>query len=190
MRMRTLLSKSLPVATLVLAPGLAMAHPGHGIGDNLAAGLMHPLGGLDHVLMILAVAAWAALLQPAGRAIVAATLALCVGIGALLPVPPGTVLEAAIALTVVGAGILLAVGRRWPLWATSALAAAFALVHGFAHGAEGPGINSAYVAGVMLSTGLLALLVSNLAAQLQARSVWLRITGMISAAIGVATLAG
>lgn len=190
MQCRSPLSRSIALTALALTPGLAMAHPGHGIGDNLAAGLLHPLGGLDHVLMIVAVSAWAALLQPAGRAIVAASLALCVGIGAVLPVPAGAALEAAIALTVVGAGVLLAVGRKWPLWATSLLAATFALVHGFAHGAEGPGINAAYVAGLMAATGLLALLVSTLAARLQARSLWLRLSGLASAAMGVVALAG
>lgn len=50
--------------TLALAPGLAQAHPGHGAG--FSAGVAHPLSGLDHLLAMLAVGLWAALLG--GRA--------------------------------------------------------------------------------------------------------------------------
>ena len=184
--------RTLQMAALltVLLPGTALAHPGHGVGDNLLTGLMHPLGGLDHLLMIVAVSAWAALLQPAGRNVVAGCLALFVGVGALLPVAGGNALEAAIAVTVVGAGTLLAVGRRWPLWATGSLSAAFALVHGFAHGAEGPGSSAAYVFGVVVTTGLLALAVSWLVATVQVRAIWLRVAGIVSAASGAVALAG
>lgn len=177
------------VLLAALAPGVASAHPGHGFSDNLLQGLVHPLGGLDHLLMILAVSAWAAPLRPAGRVVIAACLALAVGIGALLPVPAGALLETAIALTVVGAGLLLALGRRWPLWATGLLSAGFALVHGFAHGTEGPGGSMAYVTGLVLATGALALIVSFLTARLKARGVWLRMAGAVSSAVGVVALA-
>src|SRR5690606_33802957 len=145
--------------------------------------------GLDHVLMLLAVSAWAARLALAGRMLVAACMAVFVGIGALAPVGAGAMVEAAIALTVVGAGILLAMERRWPAWATGAVAAAFALVHGFAHGAEGPA-SGAYIGGLVLATGTAALLVSTLTALLRPRIAWLRTAGLTSAALGIAALAG
>src|SRR5690606_497933 len=99
MQIRPTSRQAMKLATLlaVMLPGTALAHPGHGVADNLVTGLMHPLGGLDHLLMIVAVSAWAALLQPAGRIVVAACLALFVGVGALLPVSGGAALEAAIA---------------------------------------------------------------------------------------------
>lgn len=187
-----MLSRKLTTAAttlLMLAPAAAFAHPGHDSG-NLMAGVLHPLTGLDHVLMILAVSAWAAMLPVKGRVIVAACLALFVGVGALLPVSGGMALEAAIALTVVGAGTLLAFGRSWPLWATSSLAASFALIHGFAHGAEGPGRSALYIAGLVLATGALALAVSMLCARLAQRRMWLRIAGAVSAAVGAVALAG
>jgi urease accessory protein len=171
-----------------LAPAPALAHAGHDIGQNLMAGLLHPLTGVDHLLMIIAVSAWAALLASAGRLAVAACLAVFVGIGALLPVSGGAALEGAIATTVVGAGILLAVGRRWPLWATALLAAGFALVHGFAHGAEGPARSAAYVSGLVATTAALALIVSYLASLLRRRQVWLRTGGALSAAAGLSAL--
>jgi len=181
---------ALPALAAALVPVTAMAHPGHPAGENLMAGVLHPLTGLDHVLMIVAVSAWAALLAPSSRIGIAACLALFVGVGALIPVSGGPALEAAIALTVMGAGVLLAVGRQWPLWATGALSAVFALVHGFAHGAEGPAHSSAYVAGLTLATAALALTVTFAAARLQSRSPWLRVTGFVSAAAGSAGLAG
>ena len=53
------LNKLLAAAALLLAPALAFAHPGH--GDNgLVAGISHPLGGLDHLLAMVAVGLWAA----------------------------------------------------------------------------------------------------------------------------------
>ncbi|MFO7326212.1 MAG: HupE/UreJ family protein [Pseudomonadota bacterium] len=191
MRNRTHHPKTLSAAALLAAcmPGIALAHPGHGFGDNLMEGLLHPLTGLDHVLMLLAVSAWAARLALAGRMLVAACMAVFVGIGALAPVGAGAMVEAAIALTVVGAGILLAMERRWPAWATGAVAAAFALVHGFAHGAEGPA-SGAYIGGLVLATGTAALLVSTLTALLRPRIAWLRTAGLTSAALGIAALAG
>lgn len=181
---RKTLATTLLLATL--APTIAIAHPGHGAGAGLLAGVMHPLTGLDHVLMIVAVSAWAALLQPAGRVAIAACLGAFVAIGALAPLAPASDpgLEAAIALTVIGSGVLLAVGRRWPLWATGSLAALFALLHGFAHGAEGPATSPLYVPGLVAATMGLALAVSFLAARLQTHRGWLRAAGLVGAAAG------
>ena len=53
------LNKLLATAALLLTPALAFAHPGH--GDNgLVAGISHPLGGIDHLLAMVAVGLWAA----------------------------------------------------------------------------------------------------------------------------------
>ncbi|HUG72503.1 MAG TPA: HupE/UreJ family protein [Steroidobacteraceae bacterium] len=183
--------RSTTCAVLLLAaltPASALAHSGHELGTTLMAGLLHPLTGLDHVLMIVAVSAWAALLAPRARVAVAYCLALFVGLGAIIPVAGGAGLEAAIAVTVVGAGVLLALGRRWPLWAMGTLAAVFALVHGFAHGAEGPARSGTYIAGLVVATAALALAVSVIAARLVARPLWLRATGALSAAAGATAL--
>jgi len=187
----SLLLRKLPAfALLALAPTAALAHPGHGIDQQLMEGLLHPLTGLDHLLMITAVSAWAALLQPQHRVIVAGALALFVGIGAVLNTGAGPVLELAIALTVLGSGVLLAVGRRWPTWATASLAAVFALIHGLAHGTEGPAHSGAYVAGLMLATAGNALLVSFAAARLHRHQNWLRFGGVLSAASAATSLTG
>ena len=48
-----------PYRTLVAAaaaiPAAAFAHAGHDAGHDLVQGFMHPLGGLDHVLAMIAV---------------------------------------------------------------------------------------------------------------------------------------
>ena len=68
------------------------------------------------------------------------------------------------------------------------LAALFAVIHGFAHGAEGPAGSLAYVPGLALATGVLALGVSYLAMRLQSQRRWLQLAGMLGAATGVALL--
>src|SRR5581483_332502 len=54
------------VVALVLLPGVALAHPGHG-DAGFAHGFAHPLSGLDHLLAMVAVGLYAALLG--GRAL-------------------------------------------------------------------------------------------------------------------------
>jgi hypothetical protein len=43
------------IAAFVLAPAIALAHPGHGETSGLAYGLAHPISGIDHVLAMVAV---------------------------------------------------------------------------------------------------------------------------------------
>lgn len=190
MNSKTRLMTISTVTAASLAPTLALAHPGHGVGEDFVAGVMHPLTGLDHVLMIVAVSAWAARFNPAGRVVVAACLALFVAIGATLPSAPtsGPSLEAAIALTVVGSGVLLVLGTSWPLWAAGIIAALFATIHGFAHGAEGLATSMAYMPGLAVATGSVAFAVSFLAARLQSQSFLLRIAGGIGAVAGATAL--
>jgi urease accessory protein len=185
-------TRHLLIVLATLAPTAALAHPGHAdAGASFMAGLLHPLTGLDHVLMIAAISAWAAMLRPLQRVAVAACLAGSVAVGAVLPFAPvhGAGLEAAIGLTVVGSGILLAMSRRWPLWATGLLASGFAMIHGLAHGAEGPA-TAAYVTALAISTGTLALAVTCLAARLRAGNTWWRVGGVATAAAGAAAILG
>src|SRR5215470_16285297 len=53
-------------ALLALAPSVAFAHPGHE-GASLIGGFMHPLGGFDHIIAMVAVGVLAARLG--GRAL-------------------------------------------------------------------------------------------------------------------------
>lgn len=192
--LHTSIRRAFPAAILLaalLGPSAALAHPGHEAGTTFVAGLLHPLGGVDHVLMIIAVSAWAAMFPVAGRMLVVGSLALFVTLGAALPLAPaGTGLETALALTVIGSGALLALGRRMPLWAAGLLAGGFALVHGFAHGTEGPAVSGLYIPGLAIATAGLALTVSFTAARMQQRVAVLRAAGCLGALGGVAALVG
>src|SRR3972149_877291 len=66
---RTLPMKRLVLTLLVLTLGssAAFAHVGHGATASFSAGLGHPLGGLDHIAVMIAVGLWAAL--KGGRAL-------------------------------------------------------------------------------------------------------------------------
>ena len=145
--------RALPLALiLLLAPHVALAHPGHD-GAGFAAGLSHPLFGPDHLLAMVAVGLWAAL--TGGRAVwawpaafVAAMLAggLAGAGGAALPV-----VEPAILASVVILGAAAALVLRVPVWAALPVLALFGLAHGHAHGVEGPG-GWDYALGFVLAT--------------------------------------
>lgn len=101
---------------LLLTPALAFAHPGH--GDNgLIAGLGHPIGGLDHLLAMLAVGLWAAQQQGAARWALPCTFVGTMLLGGLLgfeglDLPA---LESGIAASVLALGLAVALAVRPPL---------------------------------------------------------------------------
>jgi urease accessory protein len=143
----------------LLAPAPAFAHGG---GDHLhgfMAGFVHPLGGLDHILAMLAVGLWAGLvggraawLLPAGflgGMALGGTLGMA-GIG--LPM-----VEAGILASVIVLGALVAASARLSLLAAMPLVAVFGLLHGHAHGAELALGTAAlgYAAGFLLATAAL-----------------------------------
>ncbi|MBE9604465.1 HupE/UreJ family protein [Acetobacteraceae bacterium H6797] len=145
----------LAAAALLLAPG-AEAHQIGAEHAGFAAGIAHPFSGLDHLLAMLALGIWAALIG--GRAALALPLAfpaaMIVG-GVLGAAGVGLpFVEPGIALSVVALGGLVALGARPPLGAALALVAVFAALHGHAHGTELPEAASpvAYGLGVVLAT--------------------------------------
>ena len=145
-------------AILVAIPGAALAHPGHDAG-GFAHGLVHPLGGLDHVLAMVAVGLYAAL--PGGRALwlVPATFVGVMAIGGALGAAgyPLPYVETGIALSVIVLGLAVALRVSLPTLGAMALAGLFAIFHGHTHGAEMPlGVSGVtYAAGFMLATALL-----------------------------------
>lgn len=118
----------------------AFAHTGIGTTSNFASGFLHPVGGLDHVLAMVSVGLFAALLS--GRALWSVPLAfvsmMLVG-GAIgfagFAVPA---VEIGITASIVILGGVVALGRAWPVGAAMALVGVFAIFHGYAHGAEMP----------------------------------------------------
>lgn len=127
-------------ASVALLPLAAQAHTGVTETGGLTQGFLHPLGGLDHILAMLAVGIWAA--QIGGRAVwaipAAFVAAMIVG-GALGLAGTGLpMVEFGIAGSVVLLGALIALRRRLPLPLGMAVVALFAIFHGHAHGAEAP----------------------------------------------------
>lgn len=155
--------KAKPIAAAALvflgATAPALAHPGHGDAHGLLAGLIHPVGGLDHVLAMVAVGLFAAHLG--GRAlwaVPAAFVALMAFGGALAMNGAGLpFVETGIALSVVVFGLMLASGAALPVGLAAGLVGFFAIFHGQAHGAELPaGASSlAYAAGFVIATAAL-----------------------------------
>lgn len=150
--------KLIAAFSVMSAPAFAHANAGlhlHGFGD----GMLHPLTGADHILAMVAVGLWAA--YCGGRALWALPLAFIaamvfgVGLsqtGVVLPA-----LETLIAASVLALGAVLAFGLSVPVVLGATLCAAFALVHGMAHGAEmlGDQAGLAYGLGLVITTALL-----------------------------------
>ncbi|MER8440676.1 HupE/UreJ family protein [Mesorhizobium sp. M1312] len=148
-------------AAIVLATacGPASSHIAVGSVGSFGAGLAHPLSGLDHVTVIVAVGLWAAL--KGGRALWAwpvAFLSLMLTGGALgiagVPVP---FVDPVILASIVALGLLIAAAVDLPVAAGAIIIGFFALFHGHAHGTEIPETAGGfvYLAGFALATALL-----------------------------------
>lgn len=145
---------------LLLSAGTlpAFAHLDPGEHGSFLAGFSHPLFGTDHILAMVAVGLWAALLG--GRApwlvpsaFVATMIAgfLAVMIGAPLPF-----VEPVILASVVVIGLLAAVALSVPTALAMAMVGFFAFFHGHAHGGEiGAAGAGAYALGFAIATAVL-----------------------------------
>ncbi len=144
---------------LACVPTLALAHEESGQAAGLLAGLVHPVSGFDHVLAMVAVGLWGAVLGPPAIWVLPVAFPLvmaCGGLLGLLGVPlPGV--EIGIALSAVALGALVLAELRPPLWVAALIVAFFAVFHGHAHGRELPEGTSAllYSLGFVAATGLL-----------------------------------
>lgn len=158
MRMRSL-PISLLAICLIASP--ALAHIGLGQTESLSTGFFHPLGGIDHVLAMLAVGLYAASLGGSAIWLVPSTFVgtMVVG-GALgyagLPLP---YVEQGIGLSVVVMGLAVAFRVKLPTAMAMGLVGLFALFHGHAHGSEGAELAAflPYAAGFVIATSLLHL---------------------------------
>jgi urease accessory protein len=169
---RSLLVFSGAIAVSLLLPIVAQAHPGHlPETTGFVAGLSHPLGGLDHILAMVAVGLWAA--QLGGVAIWAVPLVFVsvmagsAAIGTSGVALPG--IESGIILSDLILGSLVLMATRLPLGVGVAIVAILASFHGYAHGLEMPPSAAvlAYGSGFLLGTALLHGLGLSLAVLLQ-----------------------
>lgn len=154
-------ARTAAVATSLAAlPLWAAAHVGGDahVHDGFAGGFLHPFSGIDHLVAMLAVGCWSALLArprrpdlwlvPLGFVVVLVLGALLGAGGVALPA-----VEPMVAASLVALGLLVARPVRWPTAAAVALVGVFALFHGHAHGTEVAG--AAALAGMALGSVLL-----------------------------------
>jgi urease accessory protein len=148
-------------AALVLAPTAALAHTGHGDTAGILHGFMHPIGGLDHVLAMVAVGVFAFVLGGRALWLVPLSFVGMMAVGFILGVTGVQVpfVELGIALSSIVIGAAAAWGKPMPVAAAMSLVGVFAVFHGQAHGAEMP-VGAAgfeYALGFILATAALHL---------------------------------
>jgi urease accessory protein len=146
------------VAVLPALSSAAFAHAGfHAAG--FADGLAHPFSGLDHVLAMVAVGLWASQLGRPAYWLLPASFPVVMALGAVagangMPLPW---VEIGIAASVIVLGAAIALSLKPSLLVSTALIAAFALLHGHSHGAELPQSASALAYGAGFIAATLAL---------------------------------
>lgn len=137
------------IAALCLVSPSLYAHTGGQVEHSLISGLLHPLTGIDHLLVLLAVGLLAA--KQGGKALFtfpAVFLALMAG-GAWLDSVAVQIpfVESLIALSLLAFGLLVVANDRVRASAHAITlflgVSLFAVFHGYAHGAEIPADSSA-----------------------------------------------
>lgn len=146
-------------AAVLYSPDAALAHAeGEGVSGFLS-GLSHPISGWDHILAMIAVGLWGALLGPPALWILPIAFPVAMAAGGMLgllgiPLPW---VEIGIAASSIVLGLLILTNMRLSLVVAIPLVMVFALFHGHAHGTElSPGADAVlYSLGFVIATGLL-----------------------------------
>jgi urease accessory protein len=191
--------KPLPLVPFLLVfclPATASAHEAAGGVGGLTSGFLHPLGGLDHIVAMVAVGLWGAILGGRAMWTLPVVFPVVMALGGALGVVgiglPGV--EAGIALSGVVLGLMVAVAARPPLWIAAVLVGVFAVFHGHAHGTELPHAANplTYAIGFVIATGLLHL--GGIAFGLLTKRPWggmaIRVGGVAIALVGLGFLSG
>jgi urease accessory protein len=145
----------------LLAVNPALAHLDPAEHGSFAAGFTHPLTGLDHIMAMIAVGLWAALLG--GRALYVIPAAfvgfMIAGFTIAMVGIPLPYVEPVILASVFVLGLLVALAL--PIWVglSAVIVGFFAVFHGYAHGGEIGGAEFvSYGVGFALATALLHVL--------------------------------
>lgn len=176
---------------LALSAAPALAHTGHG-AHGFAAGLAHPLTGLDHLLATLGLGLWAGLAGGRARLAWPATFlaGLAAGFAAGLGGVPVLGAEGLIAASVILAGLAAGLNLTPPLALGAGAAGLIALAHGYAHGREVPAGASVFGFGggfLLMAASLVAIGAGAAYASLRlSRPVLARVSGFALAGAGLA----
>jgi urease accessory protein len=126
---------------LLLAAALpAAAHPGHVPMSGFAAGVQHPLSGMDHLLAMIAVGLWAGLCGGRREWLWPSTFVASMIAGSVIGMfaTPNLPVEPAILASVMVLGLATALCLRLPTVLGGLAIAVFGMAHGYAHGIEMP----------------------------------------------------
>lgn len=139
-----------------LMSGAAWAHPGHGLHAGFTAGLLHPLTGWDHLLVMFALGIWAAR-RPARQGwplplVFVSVMALFAALAMVWL--PMSLVEVLVAASLLVMGGLLVAKVTLPSSVQLGGVALIAAMHGYAHGAE-LGNHWHTLAGMVLATASL-----------------------------------
>jgi len=149
------------VSFLLLLPATASAHTGTGAVGGFLSGFKHPVGGLDHVVAMVAVGLWGAFLGGRAMWLLPVVFPVVMAFGGALGVMgvPIPFVEKAIALSGIVLGLMVAFAARPNLKIAAIIVGVFAIFHGHAHGTELPTAANpmTYAIGFVISTGLLHL---------------------------------
>ncbi|MGL6314545.1 HupE/UreJ family protein [Vibrio sp. WXL103] len=169
---------------LLATPSLALAHPGHD-HHSFSAGLLHPVTGVDHLIMLVAfglLVACVALTRTKALKLAGAGIAsLMVGLFAGQALGFAAMVEPAIIASLFVVSLCL-----WQAFSpstarvnvASGAAVAMLFFHGYAHGVEATGSVSLFAMGMLLSAAAL-MAAGNMVGQML-RSKWLSL-GVASA---------
>jgi len=160
---------------------------------SFAMGIAHPLLGVDHISVMIAVGLWAVLVG--GRAVwvlpltfLATMLAGFAAASAGLDIP---IVDSVISSSIIALGLLVALSVKAPIWLGALITAMFAFFHGHAHGTEAAAASLiSYALGFTFSTATLhgiGIGFGILAAS-SMRQVALRAMGGVMALIGIALI--
>jgi urease accessory protein len=153
---------TIAIALTLLFSEATQAHVLTGETVGFWYGMSHPIGGLDHILAMVAVGLWA--VQIGGRAVwfVPLTFVSVMVLGGFLGmvnVSLPFVEQGIVASDFIMGGLIL-ISARFPLAVSATIVGLLAIFHGYAHGAEMPETASGltYGAGFAVATSCLHLL--------------------------------
>ena len=175
-----------------LLPIASFAHQQGAVDANtFVVGFAHPFGGFDHLLAMLAVGMWGALLGMPALWMLPIAFPMLMAVGGVagilgLPLPS---IELGIALSVIVLGAVILFAIRPPLWGSLLIVSFFALFHGYAHGIELPQQTEplGYSLGFVVATGLIHIvgILIGFITRLPSGETVLRIFGGVFCAAGV-----
>jgi len=184
---------ALAALALTLLAGQAAAHTGVGATTSLAAGLGHPLLGLDHLLAMIAVGLWAGVRGGSALWLVPGTFLAGMALGGAAAGAGLPLVELGIAGSVILLGLAIALDLRLATPLAIAAVALFGAFHGHAHGSEMPADGSGlfYAAGFMIATAGLHIvgIAIGVIASRGVPPALVRVGGAAVAALGVVLLA-